>query len=576
MTYGSLIRRKVGDRLRGLTATLGLCAGICAILPATGAAATCASLANLVLPGTTITAAQDIPAGSFAGETNLPAFCRVTATLTPNPQSVISIEVWLPETGWNGRFEGVGGGGFTGIIEYGEMGPALQQGFAVGATDQGTAVSGCSPLYCGGNGNQGNVLAAAFGEGPAPTTGLYGQPERIKDFGYRAVHLMTVRAKDIVHAFYVRRPDHSYFSGCSTGGQNALMEAQRFPDDYDGIIAGAPANDRVNLHSMALWVWQATHATPSSLIAPAQMTLVNNAVLAQCGGQDGGLKSDPFLTDPRDCHFDPAVLQCKAGNSPPNCLNSDQVVALQKYYGGAVDPKTGQRVYVGYARGSETASITALGLVLNESLPEPGFDGLFYWEFGPSFGDPTSAVNYANFNFDTNLATINKALAPVLDANDADLSPFERHGGKLILFHGWADPLIPSQGTIDYYTRVVGGDGDYDRDDGHGKNFVRLFMAPGTYHCDGGPGPNVFGGSFNQGGPNDPQHSLIAALVRWVEGGPAPERVIATKYTNDDPTQPVVMQRPLCAFPDVARYKGSGDPTQADSFVCVRDEREHH
>jgi len=565
-------------------ATLGLHA-------ATAAASSCTDLTQLSLPNTAITAAQDIPAGSFAGQANLPAFCRVTATLTPTFDSHILIEVWLPAAGWNGRFEGIGGGGYQGGITYGNMGPPLRQGYAVANTDEGTSSSGCTALYCGQAGNKGNPTAIAFGESAAATTGLLGHPERIKDFGWRAMHLMSVRSKEIVKAYYHRPAAYSYFSGCSTGGQNALMEAQRFPEDYDGILAGAPAHYRTHNHLVVNRDWLSATAKPDSPVSSAQMTLINNAVLAACAGQDGGLKSDTFLTDPRDCRFDPKVLQCTGSNAPPSCLTQDQLATIQTYYAGVSNPRTGELIYPGYSRGSEAAPIGSLGLVLNEALPEPAFDGFFYWVFGSQFGDLSSAHNYKNFDYDHDVDTVDKALAADLNATSTDLSGFKKRGGKMILFHGWADPLIPPQGTINYYNAVVahghhseGGEGrdDDEGNDGRGgslsstQKYFRLFMAPGTWHCGSGPGPNVFGGAFNQGPNTDADHSAISALARWVEQGVAPEQIIATKFVNDSPAAGVAFQRPLCPYPKVAKYKGSGDPTAASSFACVADEPDYN
>jgi tannase/feruloyl esterase len=314
------------------------------------------------------------------------------------------------------------------------------------------------------------------------------------------------------------------------------------------------------------------------------MTLINNAVLAQCAGQDSGVKSDGFLTDPRDCRFDPKVLQCSGGNTPPNCLTPNQVSVIQKYYDGPSDPRTHQLINPGNARGSEASTVGALGFILNESLPEPAFDGLFYWVFGPGFGDPTSAHNFQNFDFDHDVAAVDAVLAADLNATSTDLGEFRKHGGKLIMYHGWADPLIPSQSSINYFNAVVAGhngeeneDEDDDEDRGalrHTQEFFRLFMAPGTYHCGSGPGPNVFGGAFNQGGPDDADHNALSALVEWVEHGIAPERIIATKFVNDVPAQGIAMQRPLCVFPKVAVYAGTGNPADATSFVCKTDERD--
>jgi feruloyl esterase len=381
---------------------------------------------------------------------------------------------------------------------------------------------------------------------------------------------MTVRGKQIVRAFYQRNARTAYFFGCSTGGQNALMEAQRFPADYNGILAGAAAFNRTHLHMAGLALWQETHATPGRFILPGQMTLINNAVLAQCVGQDGGVKTDRFLTDPRDCRFDPKVLQCTGSKLPPACLTAEQVTTMTNYYAGLIDPVTGDLTHPGYERGNETDDPSVLGLVFQEALPEPIYDGLFYWVFGSSFGNPLSAVNYTNFDFHNDVATVDSLLAKPLNAVSTDLSDFKRLGNKLIMFHGWADPVIPSQSSINYFNALVSHDSQDDEGvqqarfelDG-GKNLsetqksARLFMVPGMYHCLGGPGPNVF--------------DAITPLVKWVEQGVAPETIIAAKFVNDTPPA-VQMTRPLCVFPKVAKYKGSGNTNVANNFTCVADE----
>jgi feruloyl esterase len=535
----------------------------------------CTNLQSLQLHHTTINSAADNTTGVFVVPgtppttiTGLPAFCRVTATLTPSSDSSIKIEAWLPESGWNGRFLGTGGGGFQGVITYNELASGLKAGFASTNSDLGTGSSGCSPLYCGSDGNMGNPLAIAFGDPAAPSTGLFGHPERIKDFGYRAIHGMTVRGKEIAGAFYGQKPQRAYFAGCSTGGQNALMEAQRFPNDYDGILAGAPAFNRTHLHMAGLYGWQDTHASPGRLIQPGQMTLINQAVLKQCVGQDGGASTDQFLTDPRDCHFDPKVLLCKGGQVPPACLTADQVTTMQKYYGGAIDPVNGQVINPGPARGTETDNVFALGLAFQEQLPEPAFDGLFYWVFGPSFGYPSGAVNFANFDFHHAVDTVDDQLAAVLNANSTDLGEFREHGGKLLMYHGWADPLIPSQSSINYFNALVGNDGHGFQQASFGggnpalqrtQSYARLFMAPGLYHCSGGPGPNAF--------------DALTPLVTWVETGTAPETIIATKFVADTPPA-VAMTRPLCVYPKVAKYNGSGSTSIAANFTCVADEHD--
>jgi feruloyl esterase len=557
-------------------AAMGLFA--CVAIASTPAMATpCTNLQSVALEHTTITSAIDNTTGVFVVPnssppqtiTGLPAFCRVTATLTPTSDSSIKIEAWLPESGWNGRFLGTGGGGFQGVITYGELASGLRAGFAATNSDLGTGVSGCSPLYCGSDGNMGNPLAIAFGDPASPSTGLFGHPERIKDFGYRAIHLMTLRGKEIANAFYGQNAHKAYFAGCSTGGQNALMEAQRFPDDYDGILAGAPAFNRTHLHMAGLSLWQDTHASPGRLIQPGQMSLINKAVLAQCVGHDGGASTDQFLTDPRDCQFDPKVLQCTGGSVPPACLTADQVTTIRKYYAGTIDPVNGQVINPGAERGNETDNVFALGLALQEQLPEPAFDGLFYWVFGPSFGYPASAHNFANFDFHHDVDTVDDQLAAVLNANSTDLSEFREHGGKLIMYHGWADPLIPSQSSINYFNALVknnshgfqqvgfapGGNPALQRT----QSYARLFMTPGMYHCSGGPGPNVF--------------DALTPLVTWAETGVAPETIVATKFVNDAPPA-VEMVRPLCVYPKVARYNGSGSTSVAANFTCVADEQD--
>jgi feruloyl esterase len=546
--------------------------GLVALSGTPAMATPCTNLLSLQLQHATITSAADNTTGVFTAPgsspiTGLPPFCRVTATLTPSSDSSIKIEVWLPESGWNGRFLGTGGGGFQGVFTYSELAAGISAGFAATNSDLGTGTSGCNPLFCGSSGNMGNALAAAFGDPSAPSTGLFGHPERIKDFGFRAIHLMTVQGKEIGSAFYGKKAQRSYFAGCSTGGQNALMEAQRFPDDYDGILAGAPAFNRTHLHTAAISLWQDTHASPGRLIQPGQMTLINKAVLQQCVGRDGGASSDQFLTDPRDCHFDPKALLCTGGNLPPACLTSDQVTTMEKYYTGAINPVTKQLISPGSERGNETDDVLALGLALQEALPEPAFDGLFYWVFGPSFGYPASAVNFSNFDFNRALDRVDDQLAPVLNATSTDLGEFREHGGKLLMYHGWADPLISSQNSINYFNALVGNDNHGFQQAsfaGNGslartQSYARLFMVPGMYHCSGGPGPNTF--------------DALTPLVNWVEKGVAPETITATKFVSDTPPA-VQMTRPLCVYPKIAKYNGSGSTSIAANFTCVTDEND--
>jgi len=555
-----------------LTAAL-LATGATGAKPA-DAALPCAMFAGSQLPNWTITTAEPIAAGSYTAPDgqifkDLPAFCRIAATLTPSVDSAIKVEVWLPQSGWNGRFNGTGNGGYAGTISYGALAGGLRLGFATANTDMGTA----------------------------PSTGLdgkplVGHPERWIDWGYRSTHLMTTASKQIIKAFYGRKPDYSYFSGCSTGGGQALHEAEQFPEDYDGILGGAPAENRTHLHAEILWSYAVTHRTADSLIPPDKAKLVTNAVVAACGTRSGSLPSDSFLTEPRACRWDPTELLCQQGGDASSCLNQAQVDTLQLLYDGPRNPRTGHLIYPGIPRGSESGSTFDLPALEGISIPsaEPQFDGLFYWAFGANW-------NWRTFDFARDMAQTDQVLARFLNANSLDLSRFEEHGGKLLMYHGWADALVPAQDLVDYYLRVAGrqehdsqaqdlqGDAYSQIADGatrqvyslnnasptalnRTRQFFRLFMVPGMGHCGGGPGPNQFGNSSLSPIPADPQHNALLALQRWVEEGDAPQRIIATKFVNDVQSQGVALTRPLCMFPRIARYKGAGSTTDASSFEC--------
>ena len=515
-------------------------------------AATCESLVALSVPDTTITSAVSIPGPSFTapdGRTyqEVPPFCRVTALATPSPDSLINIEVWMPSSGWNGRFEGTGNGGYAGNIalDVPEMISGVKAGRTVAATDMGTAPS---------TNNDGDVLV--------------GHPEKWVDFGYRATHVMTVVSKLIIAAFYGQPPRYSYFNGCSTGGQQALMEAQRFPDDYDGILGGDPANNRTHVHTAAVWNYKAFHTTPASFFTSDKIQLVTQSVVAACAVKSGGLATDAFLTDPRLCEWDPGALQCPTLDGP-DCLTADQVQAARAIYDGARNPTNGHLIFPGSVKGSENAS--DLGWAAQESTPEPQFDSLFKWVFGPTW-------LWSTFDYDRDMADVDLVLAPILNANSTDLSGFKARGGKLLMYHGWADPIVAPQDMIDYHNRVVATQGKQAaRALKETQTFFRLFMVPGMNHCSSGPGPNAFGNLYSAHivvpppPASDAAHDAFLALQEWVEHGVAPARIIATKYVNDLPSQGIQMQRPLCPFPAVPRYSGTGDTNDAASFVCIDD-----
>jgi Tannase and feruloyl esterase len=501
----------------------------------------CESLASLKLPGTTITSTHDVGAGPFippgGGPTSAlvtPAFCRVTAEIKPAPDSDIKIEVWMPVTGWNGKYAGVGNGGFAGSIAYPQLANAVRAGYAAAATDTGHAAA------------------------PTNATWALGHPDRITDFGYRAIHEMTAKAKAIIKVFYGDEAKRSYFASCSNGGRQALMEAQRFPEDYDGIIAGAPANFWTHLLTAGAWDMQATQSDPASYIPAAKIPALSAAVLKACDALDG--VSDGLINDPRACHFDPASLLCKEGDSN-SCLTTPQVTALKKLYAGPTNSK-GEKIFPGRVMGAEEGP-GGWPLWITGGAPGTSLMVQFTTNFFPDmvFDDPK--WDFKTFDFDSGVKIADEKQARNLNATDPNLKAFAKRGGKLIIYHGWNDPAISAYNTIDYYNSVVAAMGAKDT-----NSFVRLFMVPGMQHCFGGPGPNVFG----QGGPAtpaDPQHSIYSALEQWVEKGTAPERIVATKSSSDmAPAQGVKMTRPLCAFPKVAQYKGSGDSNDEANFVC--------
>ena len=468
------------------------------------AAASCEGLFGLVLQDTTITAIESFKGGTYTapdGEvfTNLPPFCRIAANLTPTPDSNIKIEVWMPYSGWDGRYLGTGNGGIGGVIVYGGLAFFLSFNWAVANTDLGTS--------------------------PAATQGglvLTGHPQKQIDFATRSTNLMTVRAKQIIEAFYGERPRYSYFFGCSTGGGQGVHEALQFPGDYDGVIARAPAMNVT--HNSAGNIWNGQAFDGPANITMAQAAAVTAVVLKQCAGKDGGLSSDNFLTDPRDCYWDPAALQCTDGPADaPTCLTRSQAAALRKFYQGPINPRTGERIYAGRVRGSESNS----GYPANNEafLPSAFVD----WALGNDF-------DWRTFDFDHDMDTVDEKLAFALNANTADLEEFRSRGGKLILWHGFADPRIPTLNTIAYYERLIAsrtpgnGHGKGERKEGlrRTQEFARLFLGPGVGHCGGGAGPDTF--------------ADLPPLVQWVEHGIAPDQIIASKVTGGV----TAFSRPLC------------------------------
>jgi hypothetical protein len=513
----------------------------------------CQKLAGLALPNVAITSAKAYAAGAFVGPpqpfsgadlsafySKLPAFCRVEAVARPTADSKITVEVWMPLTGWNGRLQGLGNGGFAGMIDTFELGAALGKGYVSTATDAG---------------HTGSPIEAAW---------ALGHPEKVVDFGHRGIHEMTRVAKALVQHLYGSAPAHAYFAACSDGGREALMEAQRYPGDYDGILAGAPANYWTGLLSMAAADTQALTATPASFIPPAKIPTIANGVAAACDEADG--VRDGVLNDPRQCRFEPASIQCKEGEDTDKCLTAAQVTALKAIYAGLKDSH-GQTLFPGYLPGAEEGQ-GGWGLWITGPAPGRSLMAAFAHGYFSDMVYAKTDWDLKTFAVESGLQSGKEKTAAALDSVDPDLTAFRSRGGKLILYHGWNDPAIPALNTVNYYQSVVAKLGQADT-----ESFVRLYMVPGMQHCAGGPGADMFGQSGTW--PSDPQRNARTALETWVEKGNAPGSLVATKTAGGgpaggvDPTGPPAMTRPLCPYPQVAQYKGRGDPNKDENFVCA-------
>jgi len=493
-------------------------------------AASCVDLATLALPATTITSAQIVETGAFVPPTvprpanadpnaeppipqnfsSLPAFCRVMATLTPTRDSDIKIEVWLPVSGWNGKFQGVGNGGWAGAIGYAALGAAVRAGYAGASTDTG---------------HVGNTAAFAVGH-----------PEKLIDMGYRAVHEMTVRGKSIASAFYGRAPTSSMFNGCSLGGRQAITEANRYPADYDAIIAGAPAIYNMSTHTARIALNAAAQRASDSRIPRDKYAMVHDAVLQACDALDG--VKDGVLEDPLRCAFDPKVLQC-AGPDGPSCLTAAQVETMRIMYAPLKTP-TGD-VYSPplLQPGTELGWNTLTG-------PQPVATAYEAFKY-VVFQDP--AWTMAKFNAATDIPRALKADEGLLSLTDPNLKPYFSRGGKLLVYHGWQDPQVPAQTSVHFFNEVVKTMGASVV-----NQSIQLYMVPGMNHCGGGPGPNVF--------------DKVAAMEGWLKGGSAPNQIVASHVSNGA----VDRTRPLCPYGQVAKWKGIGSTDEAANFACVVNE----
>lgn len=539
--------------------------GVATSQPAAGSAATypftqprfarqaCEKLKDLKLPKVEITSAALVQAGSFASSVPtvagtasvmLAAHCEIKAVARPTSDSEIGIEIWLPAENWNGKYQQLGNGGWAGAIHRPPLAGAVRRGFAAAATDGG---------HQGGIGDD--------GQGRRSAEFAIGHPEKLIDYGYRALGETRTTALATIKAFYGRDALRSYFFGCSGGGREALMVAQRFPEDFDGILAGNPGNDWSHWAAGLVWNRLAQLAESPGAIPASKRALIQNAAIAACDAIDGIM--DGLISDPRFCRFDPAVLTCK-GADAADCLTVSQVGALQKIYDGPKNPRTSEKVYPGYPPGIEN--------VPGSNVIMPARQGTF--SFGDTyFGEALferKDWDFRTLDFDRDIALSDRKASPVIDSINPDLRSFRARGGKLIQYHGWSDALIPAGGSVAYYENVVAFMSKYPdpRSDGPKPvdTFYRLFMIPGMGHCYGGAGPTSIAAT---GGTDaaDPKYDLMFSLERWVENGVAPDMVIGSGNVPDDPTR--TMSRPICPYPQVTRYRGTGDIHDAASFACA-------
>ncbi len=473
-------------------------------------AATCESLATLTTPEVQVVQAQTVAAGSFMPPAspgalpNLPQFCRAVVRMKPTADSDIGAEIWLPAN-WNRKLLVIGSGGWGGGIDYDGMAEALRRGYAVSATDDGHRDHGASFIM--------------------------GHPEKFIDFAYRAEHETTLEAKTLVRALYSRSSVHTYWQGCSGGGREGLIQAYRYPDEFDGIIAGDPANVRRN--AWALWLAVRALNDPAAYIPPGKYALAHRAVLAACDANDG--LADGLISEPERCHVDFATLQCK-GEDGPDCLTPMQVKTAQTLISPATTP-SGKIVFPRLEPGTELRWSRLVG----GSAPVDLFLDQFRYVV---YQDPN--WDWHSFDLERDGAKADEVDRDI-DELDPRLAAFAQHGGKLIPYHGWADQQVAPGSTVEFYQSVRSLAPDPKGSD----NWVRLFMVPGMGHCVGGEGPDTF--------------DSLSALEHWVEQGHAPDQIVASHQTQGR----VDRTRPLCPYPKVARYKGSGSIDEAANFTCA-------
>jgi len=477
------------------------------LAPAHGAL--CEGLMKISLSGAKLLTAQKIGPANILPDVRFAVpqapVCRVTAMLTPTSDSDIRIELWLPQEGWNGKYMAVGNGGWSGSINYSGLNDGVRRGYATSSTDTG---------HVGGS--------ASF---------ALGHPEKLIDYAYRSEHEMATKSKSIIEAYYGKPARLAYWNGCSAGGKQGLKEAQMYPTDFDGVVAGAPASNWTGRAAQAIWSAQAVHQNEASYIPPTKYPLLHSKVLAACDALDG--VKDGVLENPANCNFDPKALECPAADGP-ECLTGAQVEAARKLYSDSINPRTGQRLYPGLQKGSELGWATWAG-------PKPLAIALDYFRY-VVFEIPD--WDFHKLNFDSDIARAEALDKRRINATDANLKPFFDRGGKIIQYHGWSDPQISPGNSVAYHQSVLEKLGTTI------ENSYRLFMVPGMGHCGGGEGTDTF--------------DMVTALEGWVEAKKPPASIAASRARGGK----VQRTRPLCPYPQTAIYKGTGSSDDSANFTC--------
>ncbi len=480
-----------------------------AALASAVSAANCTALTGHALENARITSAELVQKGASDGdEAPVPAHCRVKMVLTPSSDSNINVELWLPAEKWNGKFLAVGNGGWAGAIQaYDDMREALRRGYATAGTDTGHSAA----------------------DGPNGMFAL-GHPEKLVDFAYRAIHEMTVQSKAVIEQAYGAAAEYSYFKSCSTGGRQGLMSAQRYPEDFDGIIAGAPANRHIDMHVAQSYLHLFNNRHPEYANSYQYTAdLINRSVLQACD-----VLKDGFLNEPRQCAFNFHDIECnkQAGDSAfsESCLWEHQTLETIDYYGEGLKTSDGKVVFPGQAYGSPIPR-----LPFDFQPPEA-----FLWDTVRILGFQDPNYSWRNFDLDRDLPLIRERVGFV-DATDPDLRDYQERGGKLLMYHGWMDTGISPWNSIQYYESVIQEMGP-DQDD-----WMKLYMVPGMGHCSGGPGPYEF--------------ELLTVMERWRERGREPQEIQARNPESG-------LTRPLCPYPQSAVYDGRGDTKRARNFDC--------